>query len=124
MIASIVGGIVVLLLAGLVYWRKKTKAKRKVEAVETAAQLEGEAAAAKDQPLTRDEIEKQIQERLEQHSAEAARKEAEALMSLQMPEVEAQKSDVLQKHISAEAKRDPSAMAQVLRTWLDADKRR
>jgi flagellar biosynthesis/type III secretory pathway M-ring protein FliF/YscJ len=80
------------------------------------------AATPTELPPTREEIERQIQDRLEQQATENARKEAEALMNLPLPDAQTKKSDVLTKHIAAEAKRDPVAVAQVVRTWLDGDK--
>ena len=125
LIVSLAGGLVIALAAAVMAWRRKTIAKQKVkaEATTAGAVTAGGHHPVGDQPVTREEIERQIQERLEQHSAEISRKEAEALMNLQMPEVETKKAEVLQKHIASEAKRDPAALAQVIRTWLDGDKR-
>jgi flagellar M-ring protein FliF len=124
LIAAMAGGGMVALAAAVILWRRKTKQKLKIKAEATSAgAVTAGGSGAGDRPVTREEMERQIQERLEQHSAEISRKEAEALMNLQMLDVETKKAEVLQKHIAGEAKRDPAALAQVIRTWLDGDKR-
>jgi flagellar biosynthesis/type III secretory pathway M-ring protein FliF/YscJ len=40
-------------------------------------------------------------------------------MALKVPVVATKKIEVLTKHIAAEAKSNPTALAQVVRTWLD-----
>jgi flagellar M-ring protein FliF len=117
-----IGGAVLLLAAGglISLRRKSAAAKRKANA--SATKQASIAASLSDVPSTREEIERQIQERLEQSAAEHARKEAEALMNLQLPDTNTKKSEVLTKHLTSEAKKDPTAAAQVIRAWLDADK--
>lgn len=44
------------------------------------------------------------------------------LARLKMPEVTTQKGKILQQHISDEAKKDPLIVAQILRSWLYAEK--
>jgi flagellar biosynthesis/type III secretory pathway M-ring protein FliF/YscJ len=55
---------------------------------------------------------------------EQARKDAEAMLQLKLPEVQTKKTEVIKKHIAAEAKKDPTAMAQVVRTWLNGEYQR
>jgi flagellar M-ring protein FliF len=118
-------GIAVLLLSVggfIVLRRKSAAAKKKAAGSASMKQASIQAASLSDVPSTREELERQIQERLEQSAAEHARKEAEALMNLQLPDTNTKKSEVLTKHLTAEAKKDPAAVAQVIRAWLDADK--
>jgi flagellar biosynthesis/type III secretory pathway M-ring protein FliF/YscJ len=119
-----IGIAVLLALAGglIMLRRKSAAAKKKAAAPATMKQASLQAASLSDVPSTREELERQIQERLEQSANEHARKEAEALMNLQLPDTNTKKSEVLTKHLTAEAKKDPAAVAQVIRAWLDADK--
>ena len=43
------------------------------------------------------------------------------MLQLKLPEVQTKKTEVIKKHIAAEAKKDPTAMAQVVRTWLNGE---
>jgi flagellar M-ring protein FliF len=117
-------GLAVLLVAigGLFALRSKSKTRRKITA--TANAVVPASANPAELPPTREEIEKQIQDRIEHQAAEQARKEAEALMDLKISDLQTKKSDVLNKHIAAEAKKDPGALAQVVRAWLNADRQR
>ena len=54
-----------------------------------------------------------------EQAAQQARREAEELMRLKMPEVSTKKTEVLTKHIAEEAKKNPALMAQVVRSWLN-----
>jgi flagellar M-ring protein FliF len=111
-----IGGVAVLaLLGGLVVALRRTSKKNRI-AAEAAATLE--AGAPKARALTAQDVEKEIQERMAEQSAEKARQEAETLMKLKLPAVSTKKTEVLTKHIAAEAKKDPLAMAQVVRSWL------
>jgi len=117
-------GLAVLLVAigGFAVLRSKSKVKRKATATAQTAMPASTNPA--ELPPSREEIEKQIQDKLEQQAAEHARKEAEALMDLKISDLQTKKSDVLNKHIAAEAKKDPGALAQVVRAWLNADRQR
>ncbi len=119
LLAGIGIAVLVLSVGGLIMLRRKSAAKKNASATVKHAAVQ---AASSEVPSTREELERQIQERLEQAAHEQARKEAEALMNLQLPDTNTKKSEVLTKHISAEAKKDPVAVAQVIRAWLDADK--
>ena len=59
-----------------------------------------------------------------EQAAQQARLQAEELMKLRTPVVATKKTEVLSKHISAEAKKDPTAMAQVVRSWLSGENQR
>jgi flagellar M-ring protein FliF len=120
LIAGIGAAAMLVLLVGLMVLMRRSKKKRmKAEAAATL-----EAARAKQLAPSPEEVEKQIEDRLAAQSAENARQEAEELMKLRMPQVSTKKTDILTKHISEEAKKDPSAMAQVVRSWLHGNYRR
>ena len=107
----------------IVLWRKSRakKAAARMEATRIAAIQAGQPTEV---PVTREEIEQQIQDRMDQKAIENARKEAEALMRLKLPEGHTNKTDVLTKHLASEAKKDPAAAVQVIRAWLDGDRRK
>jgi flagellar M-ring protein FliF len=114
-IAGVGGAAALALVIGFLVLLRRTR-KRKVTAIEMAAAVE----AAKNQPLalTAQELERQLHDKLSEQSAEKTRQEAEALMKLKLPAVSTRKTEILIRHIGAEAKKDPTAMAQVVRTWL------
>ena len=123
LLAGIGLGVLLLAVVGLVILRRKSAAKRKAAAAAAVKMTAAiHAGSPAELPPTKEEIEQQIQDRLDKQAADFARKEAEALMQLQMPEAQTKKSGVLTKHLIAEAKKDPAAMAQVVRAWLDGDK--
>ena len=92
------------------------RSKTETSAVQTAGALEASKAGAL-APSVQD-LERKLQDQLSEQSAEKARQEAETLMKLKLPAVSTKKTEVLIKHIGVEAKKDPTAMAQVVRTWL------
>jgi flagellar biosynthesis/type III secretory pathway M-ring protein FliF/YscJ len=81
-----------------------------------AAALEASKAA---EPPTVADAQKSLEARMAGQVGEQARKDAEAMLQLKLPEVTTKKTEVIKKHIAAEAKKDPTAMAQVVRTWLN-----
>jgi flagellar M-ring protein FliF len=111
--AGIGAGTVLLLIAvvGLAWWRRGKGSKARAE---MAASL----AAGHLKPLGPEELQHQLEGRLADEAAELAKHEMETLMKLKGPAVVTKKTDVLTKHIAAEAKTNPTAMAQVVRTWL------
>lgn len=116
MIAGVGGAATLALAIGFFVVLTRSRKKHAVKAEVATAALE--ASGSKESGPSPQEIEAQIQHKMEQQSAEKARQEAEALMRLKLPEVSTKKTEVLVKHIGAEAKKDPTAMAQVVRTWL------
>jgi flagellar biosynthesis/type III secretory pathway M-ring protein FliF/YscJ len=124
LVAGIGAGVLLLAVAGLVVlWRRSKAKKSAMHAVELKVAAI-QAAQPTEPAVTREEIEQQIQERMDQKAIENARKEAEALMRLKLPEGNTNKSDVLTKHLASEAKKDPQAAVQVIRAWLDGDRRK
>ncbi len=117
-LAGIGAGAVLALILGFVFVMSSIRRKKRIAAEMAAAELE--AAKAKELAGPQD-VEQRLQEQMNQQSAEKARREAEALMSLKLPAVSTKKTEVLVKHIGAETKKDPTAMAQVVRTWLHGD---
>ena len=116
-IAAGVGGATVLALATAVLLLLRRSSKKKAIAAEaTAMALEG--PQSKELAPSPQDLERQLHEQMNEQSAEKARQEAETLMKLKLPAVSTKKTEVLIKHIGAEAKKDPTALAQVVRTWL------
>jgi flagellar M-ring protein FliF len=115
LIAAVGGAALLALLAGFFVLLRRA-GKKKAIAVEVAAALE--ANAPKELAPSPQDLERQLNEKMNEQNAEKARQEAEALMKLKLPAVSTKKTEVLLKHIGAEAKKDPTAMAQVVRTWL------
>ena len=114
--AGALGALLLLSLGWLVIRRKKAK----LRAEQAAAALS--AAQAKELPSP-ENLEKELEARIDERAAEVARKEAEALMKLKLPSVATKKTTVLARHIVAESKKDPEALAQVVRSWLNAQER-
>jgi flagellar M-ring protein FliF len=115
-----IGGVAMLALVGGLVVALGRKGRKKTIAVQAAAALE--AGKTKAIAPTPQELERQLHERLAEQSAEKALAEAETLMKLKLPVVTTKKTEVLTKHIAAEAKKDPTAMAQVVRTWLQSQR--
>jgi flagellar M-ring protein FliF len=116
-----IGAAAVLTLAAGFFWVMTRSRKKKAAAEVATAAVEG--SKAKELPITAQEAEKQLQDHMAEQSAEKARQEAETLMKLKLPAISTKKTAVLIKHIGVEAKKDPTAMAQVVRTWLHEGQR-
>ena len=110
------------LVAGLLTVLSKRRSKR--VAAKAAAQAIGAAKAAGKLGLSVEDAQKNLEARLAGQVGEQARKDAEAMLLLKLPEVQTKKTEVIKKHIVAEAKKDPTAMAQVVRTWLNGEYQR
>jgi flagellar M-ring protein FliF len=129
-VLGVVGGLGIVALVGFLLFlltRGRGKAKRgMVASVDTgapavAAPASGSAPAAL--PESPEAIQKQIEAKLAEQQAIQAKQAAEQLMALKQPTVTTKKMEVLSKHITQEAKKDPQAMAQVVRSWLNAPER-
>jgi flagellar M-ring protein FliF len=70
------------------------------------------------------DAQRNLEARMASQVDEQARKDADAMLQLKLPEVQTKKTEVIKKHIAAEAKKDPTAMAQVVRTWLNGEYQR
>jgi flagellar M-ring protein FliF len=118
-LAGIAAGILLALIAlpVVIFLRPRKNKKVEVEdgnhALEPGKQSETIPDSA--QP------EQAIQAQLAAQAAEQAQKNAAALAQLKLPAGTANKPEVLSKHIAGEAKRDPTAVAQVVRSWLNGD---
>lgn len=110
--AAIIGVLVGLLLRGAK--KKKIASEQAAQAIQ-GAQTEG----ALEPVLSPEEMRKQIEAKMAEQSALAAKREAEELMKLKFPAIATKKTEVLTKHIVEEAKKNPAMMAQVVRTWLN-----
>jgi flagellar M-ring protein FliF len=121
-IAGIGGGAVVVLIGGVIFALRKggnKKASAQVAAAAIAA-----AQAAKNVGPTPAEMQHQIEGQMAEQASLHARKQAEELMKLKIPEVSTKKTEVLTKHIASESKKDPAVMAQVVRSWLNGQDQR
>ncbi|MEI9812716.1 MAG: flagellar M-ring protein FliF C-terminal domain-containing protein [Acidobacteriota bacterium] len=112
-LGSVAGGVLVLLSA-VAFFLWKRKKKKKSVTMTGGKQLSSVAADA----------EKDLEARLTEQVAEQQRQEAEAMLALKLPAVSTKKTDVLVKHIAAEVLRDPTAMAHVVRSWLNGEYQR
>ncbi len=111
--AGIGGGTALLLLVVVALAIRSRKKKKRARAEMAAAIASGQVKA-----LGPQELQHQLEGRLADEAAELAKQEMETLLKLKGPAVVTKKTDVLTKHIAAEAKTNPTAMAQVVRTWL------
>jgi flagellar M-ring protein FliF len=68
-------------------------------------------------PLTPEQLQTQIENRLAEQAAQRQKQETEALNALKLPPV-TKKTEVLTKHIAEQAKKDAASMAQVVRAWM------
>jgi flagellar biosynthesis/type III secretory pathway M-ring protein FliF/YscJ len=99
----------------------KMRNRRRIAAQAAADAIE--AAKANAAPTVAD-AQKNLEARMAGQVGEQARKDAEAMLLLKLPEVQTKKTEVIKKHIVAEAKKDPTAMAQVVRSWLNGENQR
>lgn len=116
-IASI-GAAAMLVLAGGFFFLLSSRKKKRISA-ELAAQAALEAARPKEPTV--EDAQRHLEARMADQAGEQARKDAEAMMQLKLPEVQTKKTEVIKKHIAAEAKKDAVAMAQVVRSWLNGE---
>jgi flagellar M-ring protein FliF len=117
MIAGIGAGAMAALVVGFAMVARK-RGRKNFAAASAAEALE--AAKAKEL-LAPEHAQRQLEARM---AEQQALQEAEALMALKAPVVSTRKTEVLVKHISAEAKKDPTAMAHVVRSWLNGENQR
>src|SRR3984957_3219283 len=120
-IAGVGAGAMLVLVVGFLMVVAEMRKKKRVAAELAAEALE--AAKANTGPSVAD-AQKNLEARMAGQVGEQARKDAEAMLSLKLPEVQTKKTEVIKKHIAAEAKKDPTAMAQVVRTWLNGEYQR
>jgi flagellar M-ring protein FliF len=119
-IAGVGAAAMLALVIGFLVVVSKMRTKKRVRAELAAQALE---AATPKEPSVMD-AQKDLEARMAGHVGEQARKDAEAMLKLQLPQVQTKKTEVIKKHIAAEAKKDPTAMAQVVRTWLNGEYQR
>jgi flagellar biosynthesis/type III secretory pathway M-ring protein FliF/YscJ len=100
------------------------KGGNKKASAQVAAAAIAAAQAAKNVGPTPAEMQHQIEGQMAEQASLHARKQAEELMKLKIPEVSTKKTEVLTKHIASESKKDPAVMAQVVRSWLNGQDQR
>jgi flagellar biosynthesis/type III secretory pathway M-ring protein FliF/YscJ len=98
--------------AGFVVVLKRSRRKR------AFAKVEAETDQAK--AIEAPDVSAQLEATLANQAALREKQAQEVMNSLKLPPVKTQKAEVLIKHINSEAKKDPTAMAQVVRTWLNS----
>jgi flagellar M-ring protein FliF len=120
-IAGVGAGAMLVLVVGFLMVLSKMRNRRRIAAQAAADAIE--AAKANAAPTVAD-AQKNLEARMAGQVGEQARKDAEAMLLLKLPEVQTKKTEVIKKHIVAEAKKDPTAMAQVVRSWLNGENQR
>lgn len=123
LIAAIGAGATLLLLGGLVFLLMRSRGKKKRISAETAAHALAKGAARELAPTSED-IQREMEQHMAEQAAHQAKLQAEELMKLRVPVVATKKTEVLSKHIGSESKKDPTAMAQVVRSWLSGENQR
>jgi flagellar M-ring protein FliF len=119
-IAGIGAAAMLALVAGFLMALSKMRDKKRAQAALAQAALD--AAKPKENRVA--DAQKDLEARMAGQVGEQARKDADAMLQLQLPPVQTKKTEVIKKHIAAEAKKDPTAMAQVVRTWLNGEYQR
>lgn len=119
-IAGVGAAAMLTLVIGFLVVVAKIRKKKRVQAEFAAQALE---ASQTKEPSVAD-AQKDLEARMAGQAGEQARRDAEAMLQLKLPEVQTKKTEVIKKHIAAEAKKDPTAMAQVVRTWLNGEYQR
>jgi len=119
-IAGVGAAAMLALVGGFLIVLARTRKKKRLHAELARAALD--AADSKKNVVA--DAQKDHEARLAGHLGEQARLDAEALLHLQLPLLQTKKTEVIKKHIAAEAKKDPTAMAQVVRSWLNGENQR
>jgi flagellar M-ring protein FliF len=120
-IAGIGAGALLLLVGGAIFVLRK-RGKPKASAVQATGAIA--SAGSKERRPTAQDAQRQLEAQIEEQSALHARQQVEELMKLKLPAVATKKTEVLTKHIASESKKDPTAMAQVVRSWLNGQDQR
>lgn len=102
--------------------KKEAKMRAAAEAAATAAVIEGADPTAAALAALGPDDGRTFEERLAEQQKLQQRLEQNELARLKMPEVTTQKGKILQQHITDEAQKDPEMIAQILRSWLHADR--
>ena len=122
LIAAIGAGATILLLGGLAFVLLRSRGKKSRVAAEMAAAALAEGKG-RELPPTAEEMQREMEGKMAEQAAAQARLQVEELMKLRTPVVATKKTEVLSKHISTESKKDPTAMSQVVRSWLSESQR-
>ncbi len=111
-------GVAFLVIALLFLLLRKGKKSKKVE---MAGALEGAAGQNAITGPPPPDVQKELEHKIAEQAQIKEQQAREVMAALKLPPVTTKKTEVLVKHIGAEAKKDPPAMAQVIRSWLNAD---
>jgi flagellar M-ring protein FliF len=126
LIAGIGAGVLLLLVIGGIVFAIKSGGKKKHALAEQATTAVGSASGQTKEigPPSPEEMQREMEAKFAEQAALQAKQEAEELMKLKLPAISTKKTEVLTKHISTESRKDPTAMAQVVRSWLNGEQRR
>ncbi len=114
-----IGGAAALCLVGGLWFVLRSRGRK--HGVHMAKELEGGGnGRPKALGPTPAELEQQMKARLAEQAALKEKQTQEVLSNLKLPPVKTKKAEVLLQHIGEEARKDPAAMAQVVRSWLNA----
>jgi flagellar M-ring protein FliF len=105
-------------LATITAIRMRRKKAQRAAALEKALHA-SQTGASVPEGTPAENLRKQLEEKIAEHSTLKEKQEADALSALKHPQVKTQKTEVLTKHLSSETKKDPQAMAHILRAWLN-----
>ncbi|MEO8659284.1 MAG: flagellar basal-body MS-ring/collar protein FliF [Bryobacteraceae bacterium] len=119
------GGVLLALLGGLGFFlvRMRTK-KTKIKAGAAPAIAGGAGGKAEIAAPQGPSVESQMHAKLAENAAQQEKQELEMLNALAVPFTATKKTEVLKKHITEQAKKDPSALAHIMRTWLNEGEER
>jgi flagellar M-ring protein FliF len=131
MIMGGVGGAASLALLGGLFWlsRKRRRTKISAETVTAAIAEGGPSPSSGKKPQAGGETtEGQAEipalsekEAKDLAAIKALQEEKQVLGAIKLPETTSKKAVVLTRHIAEEAKKNPVAVAQIVRTWLNAE---
>jgi flagellar biosynthesis/type III secretory pathway M-ring protein FliF/YscJ len=120
-IAGVGAGAMLVLIAGVLMALSKMRKKKRIAAEAAALAIE---TARENMKPTAANAQKDLEARMAGQVGEQDRMDAEAMLQLKLPAVQTKKTEVIKKHIAAEAKKDPTAMANVVRSWLNGENQR
>lgn len=118
LIGAAAGLLLLLLAAVAVVWMRSRGRKVTVEAapaLHAARGAKAELGAAPAGPS----VEEQMHAKLSENAALQEQQELEMLSTLAVPFTATKKAEVLKKHIAEQVRKDPSALAHIIRTWLN-----
>ena len=120
---GVLGGIVLLGVAGLIRRRKRSKKKAAAVSAQTALPS-GAPVQTSAHALGAPQLEAQLESQLAERDALQAQMDAQALSSLKLAPVITKKAEVLAKHLREKIAKEPDISVQILRTWIHDEEER